>query len=55
MLSVEALAHGIERTRADVAVNDPQAGETEQSEPISAMFGGGSRRRKIDRTSNGGS
>jgi hypothetical protein len=41
MLSVKALAHGIERTRPDVAVNDPQASETEQSEPTPAMLGGG--------------
>ncbi len=54
MLSVKALAHGIERTRADVAVNDPKAGETEQNEPGPAMAGGGKRRREAGRISNGG-
>ena len=33
MLPVKALAQGIERTRADVAVNDPQAGQTQDGEP----------------------
>ena len=53
MLSVEALAHGIERTRADVAVNDPEAGETEQNEPTPAILGGDKRRRNADRSGNG--
>ena len=53
MLSVKALAHGVERTRADVAVNDPKAGETEQNEPTPAMVGGRKRRRKADRIRNG--
>ena len=53
MLSVKALAHGIERTRPDVAVNDPKAGETEQNEPTSAILGGDKRRRKADRIRNG--
>ena len=53
MLSVKAFAHGIQRTRPDVAVNDPKAGETEQSEPTPAMLGGGKRRRNADRIGNG--
>jgi hypothetical protein len=50
MLPVKALAHGIERTRADVAVNDPKAGETKQKEASTTIFG--RNRRKADRISN---
>ena len=53
MLSVKALAHGIERTRADVAINDPKAGETEQNETATMRFGGRKHRRKAGRLSNG--
>ena len=30
MLPIKALAQGIERARADVAINDPETGQTEQ-------------------------
>jgi hypothetical protein len=53
MLAVKALAHGIERARPDVAVNNPKAGETEKSKPTAAMLGGGKRRGKADRIRNG--
>jgi hypothetical protein len=54
MLSVKAFAHRIERTRADIAVNDPETGETEQGEPISAMLGRCNSRLNTSRISNGG-
>ena len=34
MLSVEAFAERIKRARPDIAVNDPQAGQTEEKEPF---------------------
>ena len=33
MLSVKAFAQRVKRTRPDVAVNDAEAGETEESQP----------------------
>jgi hypothetical protein len=52
MLSVKALTHGVERTGADVAVNDPEAGETEEKESTTAGFGGRKHTRKPCRISN---
>jgi hypothetical protein len=53
MLPVKAFAHRIERTGANIAVYDPEAGQTEQNEPISAMLGRGGSRGNTSRISNG--
>src|SRR6185369_3112109 len=53
VLAVEALPHGVERARADVAVDDPQGAEREEGEPLAlrvlgvpprVRLGGGLRR-----------
>ena len=48
VLAVKAFAQGIERARADVAIDDPEAGETEQKEaaPASRRFSERRRRRR---------
>jgi hypothetical protein len=51
---VKALANGVEWTRADVPVNDSEAGKAEQKKPASAMLGNGTRRRRTGGISNGG-
>ena len=38
MLSIEAFAHRIERTRADIAVHDSKTGETQDSKAILATL-----------------
>jgi hypothetical protein len=50
VVPVKALAHGIERTCPDVAVNDPETGETEETELSLAPMGDRMRRRNVSRT-----
>ena len=52
MLSVKALAHCIERTSADVAVNDPKAGKTKEKERTTTAFGDRKHTREGSRISN---
>ena len=51
MLAIKTFAHRIERARADIAINNPEAGETEQNEPVPATFGSWHGRRNAGRVS----
>ncbi len=52
MLPVKTLPERVKRTRANIAIDDPKAGDAEQKQSALALLGAGRRKHSVSRVSN---